>query len=380
MNLPKASDLRSLVILFAVTILMVVLYGQIDYTVEPFATWDLSTYRNMALVSPEINPDLPKPFAYRVLGPYLVGLLPIPDAMGFYAFSVAFSICLVFQFYYLLRYMRLPAAISAVTVMFFIFNKYLFGFTVWDYFQLNDLLSLNLIIVMFLSIWKNQWIVFGITLVLGAITREASMLMIPVVFAYLLEQKELSTKWPKAVAAIIPGLVAFFLIRVLIPTTGGNSLLEAFRIFSHKLYSFKHILRLLVNSFLPFSFIPLIFFKHTLQFFRKKKYMLLFVGLVFFSTMFGSNNERLMAPSFIVFYALYGAIIRELNPKKTILLFLIAAGVLSSFHHVSGKWPLPTINWTYFLTLGATLVVTVYMGLLRLRLHMQHRECENGCT
>lgn len=352
------------------TILMIVLYGQINYMLEPFAHWDLSSYRKMALASPEINPDIPIPFAYRVLGPYIVGLLPISTTIGFYIFSIFFSICLSFQFYYLLRYIGLSTTISSVTVSLFLFNKYLFGITIWNYFQLNDLLSLNFIIIMLLSIWRNQWIVFSIILVLGAFTKEISLLMIPVAFIYILEKKELSTKWKKVIVAVIPAIMIFILIRVLIPTAGGKSLLEAFLIFSQKVWSPESILRKLVNSYLPFYFIPFIFFKHTLQFFRTKKYMLWYVILVFLSTYFGSNNERLMAPSFIVFYMLIGTILQDLNPKKTFLLFIMVIGFLSSFHHVFAKYPLQSINWTYFFTLGTTLIITISMYLLKRRSHM----------
>jgi hypothetical protein len=223
---------------------------------------------------------------------------------------------------------------------------------------------------MLLSIWRNQWIVFSVILVLGAITKEISMLMIPVAFIYLLEKNELSTKWKKLVVAIIPALIIFILIRVLIPTTGGNSIFEAFFIFSQKVWSPESIIRKLVNSYLPFYFIPFIFFKHTLQFFRTKKYMLLYICLVFFSTYFGSNNERLMSPSFIVFYMLIGTILQELNPRKTFLLFLMIIGFLSSFHHVFAKYPLQNINWTYFFTLGTTLVITISLYLLKRRSRM----------
>ena len=365
MSMPKIIDVRNLVILFTMTVLMIVLYGQINYMIEPFAHWDLSSYRSMALVSPEINPDIAKPFAYRILGPYIVGLLPIPETIGFYILSIVFSICLSFQFYYLLRYIGLSTTITTVTVALFLFNKYLFGITIWNYFQVNDLLTLNFILIMFLSIWRNQWIVFGVTLVLGAITKEVSMLMIPIAFIYMLEKKELSTKWKKVVVAIIPSLIIFIFIRVHISTTGGESLLVMFYRYSQNVYSLESILRKLVNSYVPFCFIPFIFFKHTVQFFKTKKYMLWYISLVFVSTYFGSNNERLMAPTFIVFYMLIGTILQELNPKKTFLLFFIAIGFLSSFHHVFARWPLPNINWTYFFTIGTTLIITIIMYLLK---------------
>ncbi|MBF0496845.1 MAG: hypothetical protein HQK58_09790 [Deltaproteobacteria bacterium] len=374
MNMQKSSDFRNFAILFITTILAVVLYGQINYTVESFSVMDLHSYRKMALASPNISQGIYKPFAYRLLGPFLVGLLPIPDPMGFYALAVAFSICLVVQFYYLLRYTGLSATVSVVTALLFIFNKHLFGFTIWDYFQINDILSLNFMTVLLLSMWRNQWVLFGITLVLGAATKEVSMLAIPVVFAYLLERKELSTNWQKAVAATIPGLLVFFLIRFSIHATTGNSLLQAFLAYSNKLYSPVIILRLLVNSFLPVGFVPFIFFKHTVMFFKDKKYLLLYVSLVLFSTGFGTDNERLMAPAFIVFYMLIGYVIQYLNPKKTFLLFLTAAGVVSSLHHQFARWPLPNTNWTYFFSIGSTLAVTICMYLLKLRRLVQQRE------
>lgn len=95
MNILKTPEFKNLAILFIIAIIMVILYGQIDYTAEPFSSWDLAPYRKIALASPGISPTIEQPFAYRLLGPYLVGLLPVPDPIGFYAFAVALSIFLV---------------------------------------------------------------------------------------------------------------------------------------------------------------------------------------------------------------------------------------------------------------------------------------------
>jgi hypothetical protein len=222
--------------------------------------------------------------------------------------------------------------------------------------------------------WRNQWVVFGITLVLGAMTREVSMLAIPVMFTYLLEQNDLFVKWRKAVGATIPGLLVFILIRVFVPTAGGHSLLDAFLVHSSKLYSPESVYRLLVNSVLPLSFIPILFLKPTLHFFKTRKYALLYVSLIFLSAMFGSNNERLMAPVFIIFYMLIGIIIQDLDPEAPFLVFLIGAGFANSLDFSIARWPLPNINWAHFFKIGSTLAVTICMYLLKRRRHMQWRE------
>lgn len=351
-------EMNHLSALLIVTAAIIVLYGQIDYAVDPYAKWDLSHYRTMASASPGIATNVGHPFAFRVLGPYLVGLLPFPDPVGFYGFAVVLSLGLVFLLYYFLQSVGLSPSASLVTVVLFAFNRHWFGFTIWDYFQVNDLLSLVFILVLFWAMLNDRWMVFGVTLFLGAMTRETAMLMIPVVFAYLLEKKEISTRWRKALIAIGPGLIAFFLLRFFVPTTGGT-LLEAFHVNSRKVLSPERLFRLMVNSFLPFSLIPLVFFEMTFRFFRARIYALVFVILVFLSALFGSNDERLMAPAFIIVYLLLGVVIQALNSEKTFLAIFISGGFLSSLHHITGRYPLPNETLTWIFSLVSLLVVTI---------------------
>lgn len=376
MNLLKGSEFKNIFILLLITSLMTLFYGQINSVAYP--GWDLSKYIEMASFSPNINPGIPQPFAYRLLGPFLVGLLPLSTPTNFYVCAVAFSICLVVLFYYILRFSGLAPAVSVATVSLFIFNKYLFGFTLWDYFQINDLLMLNIMIILFLSMWRGQWLVFGIAFLLGAVTKETSMLLVPTVFIFLIEQKRLSANWHKAALAVAPGVVAFILIRVFVPAVGGISIFEAFMIHSSKLFSPESIFRSLVNSFLPFSFLPIIYWKTILQFFETRKYMLVCACLVYFSTLFGLNNERLMAPVFLVFYMMTGNILQQLNLKPPYLVFIGAAGFLASFHQAFGRWPLPSVEWTYLLTFGSTFVVTGYMIYLKFRMPISSRSNPPG--
>jgi hypothetical protein len=348
-------------------ILMVILYGQIDYTIAPYANWDLTNYRNMAAASPEIATNICRPFAFRVLGPYLVGLLPISDPQGFYIFSVLASVGLVFLLYRFLCASGLSPSVAAITVVLFTFNRYWFGFTVWNYFQINDLLSLIWIVVLFSAMLRGRWIIFCAALFLGSLTRETSMLMIPVVFAYLWERKELRRQWRPALVAIIPGFITFFLLRILIPSTCGLSLFEALPVYASKILSPDTFYRLLINSFLPLSLIPLVFYEITFKFFRTRLYALLFVVVVFASAFFGENQERLMAPAFLVVYALMGNVIQEHCSERMFLAVLIGGGFLCSLHYMIARYPLPDRTVTVALSLGSLLVITVVAFAYRLK-------------
>jgi hypothetical protein len=128
--------------LLATTLMMVFLYGRIEYAKKPFSEWDLSSYRAMANSSPQLRANVQRPFAYRLLGPYIVGLLPLPDPLGFYLLTVAVSVLVVLLLYSFLCNMGLSANASAIAAALFSFNKQIFGFNVWDFFQVNDCLSL----------------------------------------------------------------------------------------------------------------------------------------------------------------------------------------------------------------------------------------------
>lgn len=352
----RSPDFRNAIVLVLTTILMIVFFGRTSELVG-----DMQWYLRVAEAAPNIDPDMRQPFAYRLLGPYLVGLLPVPEPMGFRMMTIASAFGLVLLYYYLLRYVGLSSFASLTSVILVILNRYTFGNTVWSNFMVSDFLVLIFIMMMFLAMWKSRWTAFGITLVLGAMTRETAMLMVPVALFYIWEQKELSTKWRKVLLACIPGLLTILLIRLFVPIGEGRSLTEALATFSSKLLEPSSLFRLLVNTFLPFTLVPLLYFRTTIDFFRSRKYLLFFVVLVFGTTLFGSNQERLMVPAFIVFFMLFGTILERVQEKKVTFFVLLTAGFLSSFHYSFGIWQVPDANWTRALTLGATLFVTLYM-------------------
>jgi hypothetical protein len=62
--------------------------------------------------------------------------------------------------------------------------------------------------------------------------------------------------------------------------------------------------RLLINSFVPMSLVPLVYWRQTARFALENKFMVVLVVLVFFSTWFSGSSERLMSPASVVFYLL----------------------------------------------------------------------------
>jgi len=352
-------------VLAIVTLVMTFLYGEIDYTVEPYTGWDLASYRVMAAASPGIAKDVGKPFAYRLLGPYIAGLLPLRAPVAFRALAIFASLSLVLLFYFFLRYTGISAGLSLITSVLVTFNKWWFGFTVWDYFQVNDVLALCFIVVMVWCMFPGRWFLFGAALVLGAATKESCMLMVPVVFVYLLEKRAPSTTWGKALVSVLPGVLIFFGIRALVPAAKGLGPVDAFLSYSIKFGYPDRLFRLLVNSFVPWSLVPFVFIGMTVRFFGSNKYSVLFMVLVFLSALFAANDERLMAPALVFSYLLVGKILQEIKPDTPLLAALIACGFASSLHHIFARYPLPNRLFTEVLSLGALIAVTLVALIAR---------------
>ena len=139
-------------------ILMVYMYGTINYNIPPYNQYDLIHYLNMSSLEPLNINDIEGPFCYRILGPCLSGLLReiVGDNIKAFRFlTLFFGFCCVLLSYHFFIFMGIKPIISMVSTLMFMFNKYYFGFLIWDYFQLNDLLTMSFLIVMFWCMYLN---------------------------------------------------------------------------------------------------------------------------------------------------------------------------------------------------------------------------------
>jgi hypothetical protein len=349
---------RFLVTVCAVALVVIVLYGEIPFTHEPYTHWDLVHYKAMAEAAPGLATNVQQPFCFRLLGPYLVGLLPLPASVGFYLFSIAASLVLVIMFYFFLCSQQIDPSVAAVTTALFTLNRYLFGLSVWDYFQLNDILALVFLIVLLFALYHFQWTRFSIILLLGILARETVLIIIPTAVAYLYERHRTDQlKW--LAIAVVPCILVFVIVRTFVPVSGGNDLLTAFTLYAPKILSPETWYRLLINAFIPLTFLPILFWSSTRQYFSDNKHAIVFLVLVLLGTLFGENYERLMAPTFIFFYLLVARIIQK-HLFTMIPLSGIVVGVLMSWpHHQIARYPLRDRNVVIFLSIAALSMTTL---------------------
>ncbi len=338
-------------------LVMVWLYGTIDYLGE-FAHVDLRHYRVMAQAAPGFA-DVPQPFLFRPLAPYLAGLLPAPDPAAFYLLSAGALIVLVVLLYDLMQRQGRPPEVAAFTAVLLALNPYAFGFFAFNFFQLADVLAMLSILVAFHALGERRWWLLALTLSLGVLAREPAVLVAPVAFVLLWERGTLRSEGLALALAVLPGLLLFVGLRLIAEPTGGPSLVQTFINASGKAARPETWYRLLVNAWAPLSLLPLVFFRTTAAFVREHRYLAAFAALVLLSAFFGGDQERLVAPALIVAYPLFAALIEHHLWTTRARIVLALAAVATSLHHLTARFPLPSRTWTIALSLAALAAVTV---------------------
>jgi hypothetical protein len=355
---------KRLPVLILLTLAAIFFYGRIDYAASPFSDMDLKYYQLMADASPSVSLETPRPFSYRLLGPYLAGLAGDGRIAGFQLLTLLSSLALIICLYYLFISMGISHSSTLLSLIMFVLSKHLFGIGVWNIFQVKDTLSLALASLMFLALRHEKRSLFCVALTTGAAAGELALLMIPVLFLYDFQKGRLPGKWKSTIITVLPALIVFITIRLVIPPIGGMSLFEAAIQYGGKLRYPMTWFGLLLNPFIPLAFLPLIFFRETAGFIRKNPDLSLFFILVLISAFFGSNNERLMAPASISFFALIAVILdREGMKGKMIRMMILSAGLLSSLHHSIARFPLPERDHTIILSVGSLLLVSIFLAV-----------------
>lgn len=354
------------------TALMIFLSGNIPYTTPPFSHWDLLNYRSMAQSAPGIDLSVCPPYTYRILGPYLIGLMPLNDVHAFYWAAVSLSFVLAGAYYSLVCRLGLSRNIAALVTILFTMNRYFFGFTVWDFFQIDDLISEVLLVLLFISMLQGKWLRYSLLLAAGALTRETVFIIVPTTLVYLWENKKLKSSLPSVIWTTAPGLLIFIGLRILLKSTctehdagfpqsgvAYSYYYWAFLLNVRKFFSPTILFRRLVNAFMPFSFLPIVFFDKTRDFIVKSKSMAFFYALVLASTLFGGDAERLMAPSFIVFYYFLGSIIQKTSASRPVVFAaMIVTAFMSTLHYQNARFKLPSQKYAILFSMGSLCLMT----------------------
>jgi len=85
-----------------ICLLQIFLAGQADLTnYDP--NHDVISYRKMAIAFPSIDYSVGKPFAHRLLAPWLVGSLFNDVDLGFTLFNALFSILFILVLFYFIK-------------------------------------------------------------------------------------------------------------------------------------------------------------------------------------------------------------------------------------------------------------------------------------
>ncbi|MBM3470057.1 MAG: hypothetical protein FJX73_04595 [Armatimonadetes bacterium] len=279
---------RDILLVSLACLVAIPLYGRIEPDSARFAKWDLHLYRRMADAAPGLALDVRPPFVYRILGPYVSGILPMERDSAFLLVTLSAALLVPLMLYLLLCRAGVRSRNAALAAVLLVFNKWLFGFAVWDYFQTGDLLSLLSIMLLLWAAYTSRWPAFGLILALGVLTRETVILAPLVVLVYLLESGRWQTERRAFLISLVPATLIVLTLVLAANAHGASPLYYAGAAWTywHSVLDPQAWVRLLVSAFAPVSLLPLLRPGRTWEILNKSRHLLLLyalaVGLVAF--------------------------------------------------------------------------------------------------
>lgn len=347
----------------AVFAVMAYLYGEIDHADQRdfrhYRSLDHHYYRPMGLASPGLA-KVERPFVYRILAPWLAGLLPFPVQLSFHLLGGLFALSAAVLLYAFLLWSGARPWVAAPLSMVLLCNKWFIGYCLWNCYHAGDLLSLCCLLVALWAMLAGRWAVMGAAMLIGVLTRETALVMIPVGLVYLWETRKLAAAWKPFVAAVAPTVACFFVLRALIEPAEGITLWAAFLSYApRKLTKLLELIYTFIKPFVPLTFVPLVYLGTTLDFFRARKHLVVLFAAVFATTLFGADRERLMGPTFVVFYPLIAAIFQKhVYPNRLVIGCTVGAAFVTSFGSWFGRYTLPNAAVTHVVQLAVLFAVT----------------------
>ena len=324
------------------------LYGFIDMVEH--AESGMKYYIPMAEAAPGLMEQQLRPYVFRWLGPWLAGMLPLSPGTAFYALAWIASIGLAALLYALCRADGISDWAAALTVGLLAANPYLFGFNLYNPFQLNDVLAQVGLGAALWLLWQRRYVWMGLVLAITVLAREPAVLMIPVSLVYLWERGQLREEGGRLVLALLPVAVLFLVPRVLLPDTGGMGLGEQFVVESQKALLPETWLRLLINAWVPVVAVLIVWPREAVAWARSHLHLVVLFALTLASAFFGTDQERLMQPAiWTVYLAVAHTVDQHWRRQPVALGLLGVAAMLTSLHHLSARFPLPDRRSTMIL-------------------------------
>ena len=352
--------------LIILTIVSIFLSGRIQFWMPEYSHMDFVKYKAMAEVSPQISEDIIQPYVYRVLAPWLAGLVPFETEISFYLLTILSLLLIVYLFFSFLILNGIEYRIAFALTSCFIFNRYFFQFLAWDYFHLTDSLSLAIILLFLINLKNRNWFYLLAVSITGILIKETVLILIPIAYLFLFRYKAGIKDYGALTIISILTLLIFIGIRLMINVSGGEDLWTQFYTGLEYFFTVDSLLKKLVIAFLPFGLIPFLFYKESIKFLTSDYHFLAYFVLVFVASFFG-DSERLMMPSAPVYYLLTGYIIQRYLTERInkaylrkFLLYLMIISFASSFYHLWGIIKLPTSAYSLFTSI-VFMLVTGYL-------------------
>jgi len=318
-------------------------------TPEVYHGYDAGFYRAMSRELISDNPNTTTaPYSYRVLAPWLLHFMPLKPESTFAVYNTILCAISASLLFFLLIDIGGDNLEAGMGVFFFLSSWITARFSIFYPVHIDGTYYFILILA-FLSLLRKNTSLFFISLVLGSLTREYFLSLIPVYYFYHKEKGCLIDSyvlWKTIRLAILPVLI-FLLLRILIPRSNQD-----FDYLKHGLYFSKmffihgrRILHSYLNIYGVLIFVLLLHLPSLISFLRKNLYLLLYLLLsIFFLMIGGSDRCRI---NFISFPAILICLMAIFKKHRNIYRNKLMVGylVIAQLFLMRIFSPMTTGNW-----------------------------------
>jgi len=298
-----------------------------------FFRWDHENYIKMARSG--IIPGkmfCNNPFCYRIFIPMLVSFFPTNLQMAIFTIITYLGIYLtLFSFYFFLKLLSFSDNLSFLGINLFFFSRFGPKFLIFDNFR-PEALSIFFIIMCFISILKRKDLLFSIFFICAVLTKEQTVSMILVFYAYNAKKMFDFQAFRKTIVIGLLPAIIFFGIRYIFPSFNPD-------------YNFKYYFRLRIfeekgmGIFLALSstlgivfYIAMIHFKKVADFFYQHIFLIPYLFFQIMILLFAGNDlERFALYLFPVLVPAVLYSIKKYNIINLLILFVMQIVFSGSF-------------------------------------------------
>lgn len=345
--------MRSVLFLCLTLALAYLLYDTVDYTGAQ-SSIDLLHYRSMAQASPGFLRHEDAPFVYRPLPPWIAGLagnMAGGEVIGFFVVTIVVVLIGAYSTSMFLQKHGVTESTSTMLASVAILSPSVFGGSVFNPFQLTDAMGITLIVLGLMALDNESWPMFGLCLLLGALTRETVLLLVPL--AVLKRNLTL-------ILACIPAVAAAAGMRAwaTIPNEGWT-LWGNMEIYIHKARMPEVWYRIFVNAFAPISLLPLAAIAVSWKTVKQHVHLYILAVAIGLTVFLGADVERLLGPAYVAVALVAGMVIDKCRYRIILNFLTIVFALTPLMHPTYARADVFPKEAAYALTLLCTIVLAI---------------------